>query len=65
FNPLIPPNASDSGIPMAALTYHIHNHSDTPLTVDVVASIQNHLGTIYLRGGFYAFMVNYFFKFSD
>ncbi|MCE2853370.1 MAG: non-lysosomal glucosylceramidase [Chloroflexaceae bacterium] len=65
FNPLIPPNASDSGIPMAALTYHIHNHSDTPLTVDVVASIQNHLGTIYMPGGYSASIVNDFFQISD
>ena len=60
FNPLIPPNASDSGIPVAILTYHIHNHSDTPLTIDVVASIQNHLGTIYVPGGYSASIVNDF-----
>jgi hypothetical protein len=52
FNPFTPPNASDSGIPMAALTYHFHNQSDYPLQIDVVASIQNFLGTIYTPGGY-------------
>jgi hypothetical protein len=50
---------------MAALTYHIHNHSDTPLTIDVVASLQNHLGTIYAPGGYSASIVNDFFQISD
>ncbi len=65
FNPFTPPNASDSGIPMAALTYHFHNQSNQPLQIDVVASIQNFLGTIYTPGGYGASIVNDFFAQSD
>ena len=45
FNPLTPPNADDSGIPIAILTYTFTNTSTTPLAVDVVYALQNFIGS--------------------
>ncbi len=62
FNPLIPPDASDSGLPIAVLTYHFYNQSAEALTIDVVTSLQNFLGTIYTPGNYGASIVNDFFQ---
>ena len=44
FNPLIPTNADDSGIPIAVLRYVVSNKSDKPITVSVCGSIRNFIG---------------------
>ncbi|MBM4413625.1 MAG: hypothetical protein FJ040_09330 [Chloroflexi bacterium] len=65
FNPLIPPDASDSGLPIAVLTYHFYNQSDDALTIDVATSLQNFLGTIYTPGNYGASIVNDFFQHDE
>ena len=44
FNPLIPTNADDSGIPIAVLRYVVSNKSDKPIEVSVCGSIRNFIG---------------------
>lgn len=44
FNPLIPGNADDSGIPIAALTYEVTNTSNVPAEVSVCGSMRNFIG---------------------
>lgn len=44
FNPLIPTNANDSGIPIAVLRYVVSNKSDKPIEVSVCGSIRNFIG---------------------
>ena len=44
FNPLIPGNADDSGIPIAVLTYRITNTSETRAEVSVCGSLRNFIG---------------------
>ncbi len=46
FNPLIPLNPEDSGIPCAILTYTVTNTGDTPLDLTLVGSIMNPVGGI-------------------
>jgi uncharacterized protein (DUF608 family) len=46
FTPLIPLNASDSGIPCAILTYSVSNTSSTPVSISLAASICNPAGGI-------------------
>lgn len=44
FNPLIPANADDSGIPIAVLRYVVTNKSNKPIDVSVCGSIRNFIG---------------------
>ncbi|MFZ4547937.1 MAG: GH116 family glycosyl-hydrolase [Bacteroidales bacterium] len=44
FNPLIPADADNSGLPIAILTYEVLNTSDNPLEVAVCGSIRNFIG---------------------
>ena len=44
FNPLIPGNSDDSGIPIAVLSYEITNQSNVPVEVAVCGSIRNFIG---------------------
>ncbi len=44
FNPLIPGNPEDSGIPIAILRYEVTNTTENPLTVSVCGSIRNFIG---------------------
>jgi uncharacterized protein (DUF608 family) len=44
FNPLIPSDADNSGLPIAILTYEVSNTSDNPLEVAVCGSIRNFIG---------------------
>ncbi len=44
FNPLVPANADDSGIPMAVLRYVVTNTSTSAVKVSVCAGIQNFIG---------------------
>ncbi|MCG6190047.1 GH116 family glycosyl-hydrolase [Maribellus maritimus] len=44
FNPLIPTNADDSGIPIAVLRYVVHNKSNKSIKVSVCGSIRNFIG---------------------
>ena len=44
FNPLIPGNSDDSGIPIAALTYEVTNITDKPIEVAVCGSLRNFIG---------------------
>jgi uncharacterized protein (DUF608 family) len=44
FNPLIPGNADDSGLPVAVLTYEVTNTTDQPLDVAICGSIRNFIG---------------------
>jgi non-lysosomal glucosylceramidase len=44
FNPLIPGNADDSGIPIAVLTYEVANPTDGPLDVSVCGTMRNFIG---------------------
>jgi len=44
FNPLIPTNGDDSGIPIAVLRYVVKNKSDKPIDVSVCGSIRNFIG---------------------
>jgi non-lysosomal glucosylceramidase len=46
FNPLIPLNPEDSGIPTAILTYRITNRSEQPVNLTVVGSLANPVGGI-------------------
>ena len=41
FNPLIPGNSDDSGLPVAVLTYEVTNTTDQPLDVAICGSIRN------------------------
>ncbi len=44
FNPMIPLNERDSGIPCAVFTVRAKNRSDTPVRVSLLASLQNAVG---------------------
>ena len=44
FNPLIPGNSDDSGLPVAVLTYEVTNTTDQPLDVAICGSIRNFIG---------------------
>ncbi|MHA4806473.1 GH116 family glycosyl-hydrolase [Flavitalea flava] len=44
FNPLIPGDAANSGIPIAVLSYEVTNRSDQPLQVSVCGSLRNFIG---------------------
>lgn len=44
FNPLLPLNPDDSGIPCAYMTYHVTNTGSVPLEVTVVGSLFNAVG---------------------
>lgn len=44
FNPLIPANADDSGLPVAVLYYDVTNHSSQAVEVAVAGSIRNFIG---------------------
>ncbi len=44
FNPLIPGNADDSGIPVAVLSYEIENIGGAPVEVSVCGSLRNFVG---------------------
>lgn len=44
FNPFIPAEADQSGIPIAILTYEVENKTDKPMEVSVAGSIRNFIG---------------------
>ena len=44
FNPLIPTDADNSGLPIAILSYEVQNTSDNPIEVAVCGSIRNFIG---------------------
>lgn len=44
FNPLIPGDADNSGLPVAVLSYEVTNLTDAPLEVAVCGSIRNFIG---------------------
>ena len=44
FNPLLPGNADDSGLPVAVLAYEVTNTGDSPLEVSVCGSMRNFIG---------------------
>lgn len=44
FNPLIPGNADDSGLPVAVLSYEVTNTSSCPVEVAVCGSLRNFIG---------------------
>ncbi|MDX2415068.1 MAG: GH116 family glycosyl-hydrolase, partial [Bacteroidales bacterium] len=44
FNPLIPGDADKSGIPIAVLTYEVHNASDQEVDVSICGSLRNFIG---------------------
>ncbi len=44
FNPLIPANADDSGLPVAVLRFVLTNHSDQPLLASVCGTLPNFIG---------------------
>ena len=44
FNPLIPSDADNSGLPIAILTYEVLNTSNNPIDVAVCGSIRNFIG---------------------
>ena len=44
FNPLIPPDADASGIPIAVLRYVLTNRTDQPVSAAVCGSLQNFIG---------------------
>ncbi len=44
FNPLIPGNADDSGIPIAILSYEVENTGTLPIEVSVCGSMRNFVG---------------------
>ncbi|MDC0935388.1 GH116 family glycosyl-hydrolase [Pirellulales bacterium] len=44
FNPLIPGNADDSGIPIMVLRYEVSNTTDGPMEVSVCGSMQSFIG---------------------
>jgi len=44
FNPLIPGNADDSGIPIAVISYEVMNPTDGPLVVSVCGTMRNFIG---------------------
>ena len=44
FNPLIPGNAEDSGLPIAILTYEVTNRTNKELEVAVCGSMRNFIG---------------------
>lgn len=44
FNPLIPANAGDSGLPVAVLAFEVTNETDEPLDVSVCGSMRNFIG---------------------
>jgi non-lysosomal glucosylceramidase len=45
FNPLIPPDAARSGLPVAILRYMLMNPGDAPVAATVAGSLPNFLGT--------------------
>lgn len=44
FNPLVPGDADASGLPVAALTYEVTNHTNKPLSVAVCGTMRNFVG---------------------
>ena len=44
FNPLVPANADDSGMPVAVLTYEVENLTSAPLEAAVCGSARNFVG---------------------
>lgn len=44
FNPLIPADAENSGLPVAVLSYEVRNLTDQPMEVSVCGSIRNFIG---------------------
>ena len=44
YNPLIPGNADDSGIPIAIIKYEIENLTDNIIDVSVSGNIRNFIG---------------------
>ncbi len=62
FNPLTPPSADDSGIPIAILTYTFTNTSADSLQLDVVAALQNFIGSSPVNGAYGSAIVNDFFS---
>lgn len=44
FNPLIPADAENSGLPVAVLSYEVRNLTDKPMEVSVCGSIRNFIG---------------------
>lgn len=45
FNPLVPPDADRSGLPIAMLRYVLINRTDQPVDATVVGSLPNFIGT--------------------
>ena len=46
FNPFIPLNPDDSGIPCVSLTYHVTNITDQPLAITLAGSLCNAVGGV-------------------
>jgi uncharacterized protein (DUF608 family) len=44
FNPFIPLNDRDSGIPVAIIRYHVENISDKPVRISIIGSLMNAIG---------------------
>ena len=61
YNPLIPGNADDSGIPIAIIKYEIENLTDNTIDVSVSGNIRNFIGkdgsnhTLNWKGGLYPY----------
>ncbi len=45
FNPFIPANPDDSGIPIFILRYEVTNNTDKPMEVSISGSMENFIGT--------------------
>lgn len=65
FNPFTPPDADDSGIPLAVLTYTFTNTSDQPLSVDFVYALTNFIGSSPVTNAYGSSIVNNFFSASE
>lgn len=50
FNPLVPPDADQSGIPVAILRYVVRNDADADAEVSIATTFQNFIGTDGLHG---------------
>lgn len=61
WNPMIPGQPDDSGLPVAILTYHLHNPTDQPVRGSLAWSLANVVGDIASKGG----AVNTFRKAAD
>jgi uncharacterized protein (DUF608 family) len=56
FNPFIPGNDKDSGIPVALFYWHLRNNSDATIEATVMASLQNMAGVDTLGGNLNRFV---------